>query len=67
MARHQRLTQRNVSAPAVNDSVACAVKLVVGEAFIAQKFLGNDKGDERQRTEILKYGPGEDSLFEAVN
>ncbi len=35
--------------------------------FIAQKFSSNDKGDERQRTEILKDGPGEGSLFEAVN
>jgi hypothetical protein len=51
----------------INDSVACAVRLVVGEVFQPQKLLDLSRDHIRQHEAILNTGPGEDSLFEAVN
>ncbi len=63
------MTQRGVSSAAIIDSVACAVKLVVEEVFDIQNFLGidTDWANVRQVDHILRDGPGEDSLLQAVN
>jgi hypothetical protein len=44
-----------VSAPAVNDSVAAVVKLVVEQEFGTEKFFS---AKSEQREHILKDGPG---------
>lgn len=56
-----------VSSAAINDSVACGVKLVVEQAMLADGSVGKLPEVYRQKTEIFKSGPGIDSLWLAVN
>lgn len=62
--------QRNVSAPAVTDSVAAVVKYVVEKAFSTDEefFSGSEaRSLGNKRDEFLKSGPDLPTLYREIN